>query len=91
MRRRDVVRLLAGAAIARPFAAVAQGAKLPTIGLMGSGTAAEQAEWTAAFVQRLRELGWTEGSNVAIEYRWEKDALIALPRSLPSSSASTSM
>ncbi|HEY3224439.1 MAG TPA: hypothetical protein VGJ76_11800 [Pseudolabrys sp.] len=36
--------------------------------LLGSGTAA--AQWTAAFVQRLREPGWTEGGNVAIEYRW---------------------
>ena len=36
----------------------------------GSGTAAAQSQWTAAFVQRLGELGWTEGRNVAIEYRW---------------------
>ena len=28
--------------------------------------------WTAAFVQRLRELGWTEGRNIAIEYRWSE-------------------
>ena len=32
--------------------------------------AAAQSQWTAAFVQRLRELGWIEGRNVAIEYRW---------------------
>jgi putative ABC transport system substrate-binding protein len=37
---------------------------------MGSGTAAAQSEWTAAFLQRLRELGWSEGRNIAIEYRW---------------------
>jgi putative ABC transport system substrate-binding protein len=37
---------------------------------MGSGTAAAQSEWTAAFVQRLRELGWRDGDNVTIEYRW---------------------
>src|SRR2546427_5388229 len=53
-----------------PLAAEAQPAKLPTIGFMGSGTAAAQSQWTAAFVQRLRELGWSEGRNVAIEYRW---------------------
>ena len=44
--------------------------KLPTIGVLGSGTAAAQAQWTAAFIRRLNELGWTEGRNVAIEYRW---------------------
>jgi putative ABC transport system substrate-binding protein len=44
--------------------------KVVTIRLLGSGTAAAQSQWTAAFVQRLRELGWTEGRNVAIEYRW---------------------
>jgi putative ABC transport system substrate-binding protein len=44
--------------------------KLATIRLLGSGTAAAQSQWTAAFVQRLRELGWTEGRNLVIEYRW---------------------
>jgi len=62
--------LLASAA-AWPLAARAQqGGKLATIGLLGSGTLAAQSQWTAAFVQRLRELGWTDGRNVAIEYRW---------------------
>jgi putative ABC transport system substrate-binding protein len=37
---------------------------------MGSGAAGAQSQWTAAFVQRLSELGWSEGRNVAIEYRW---------------------
>ena len=61
----------AAALLAAPRAAEAQlPGKLPTIGLMGSGTAAAQSQWTAAFVQRLRELGWNEGRNVAIEYRW---------------------
>jgi putative ABC transport system substrate-binding protein len=63
--------LLGGAAAVWPLAARAQQrAKLPTIGFLGSGTAAAQSQWTAAFVQRLRELGWSEGRNVAIEYRW---------------------
>src|SRR6516162_10868668 len=43
---------------------------MPVIGFLGGGTAAAQSQWTSAFVQRLRELGWTEGRNVAIEYRW---------------------
>jgi len=47
-----------------------QPAKLPTIGLLGSSTPSAMSQWVAAFVQRLRELGWIEGRTVAIEYRW---------------------
>jgi putative ABC transport system substrate-binding protein len=68
MRRREFIVLLGGAVAPWPLAA--QPAKLPTIGFMGSGTAPAQSEWTAAFLQRLRELGWSEGRNIAIEYRW---------------------
>jgi putative ABC transport system substrate-binding protein len=70
LRRREFTTLLGGAAIAWPFAVGAQQALLPVIGLLGSDTAAAQRRWTTAFVQRLRELGWTEGRNVIIEYRW---------------------
>jgi putative ABC transport system substrate-binding protein len=71
MIRREFITLLGGAAAAWPLAARAQQAgKLPTIGFLGSATAATQGEWVAAFVQRLRELGWIEGHNLAIEYRW---------------------
>jgi putative ABC transport system substrate-binding protein len=70
LRRREFITLLGGAA-AWPLAARAQQAgKLPTVGFLGGSTAAAQSQWTSAFVQRLRELGWTEGRNVAIEYRW---------------------
>src|SRR5262249_44752103 len=70
MRRREFITLL-GAAAAWPLAARAQQpAKLPTIGYLGSGTRATQGEWAAAFVQRLRELGWIDARTVAIEYRW---------------------
>ena len=44
--------------------------KLPTIGFLGAATASAWGHWVAAFVQRLRELGWIEGRTVAIEYRW---------------------
>jgi putative tryptophan/tyrosine transport system substrate-binding protein len=47
-----------------------QPGRVPTIGLLGSGTAAAQSQWTAAFITRLREVGWTERRNIAIEYRW---------------------
>jgi hypothetical protein len=46
-----------------------QSAKQPTIGYLGSSTALTQSQWTAAFSKRLRELGWIEGRNVAIDYR----------------------
>src|SRR5262249_21232213 len=61
---------LSGAAAAWPLAASAQQAKAATIGLLGTGSAAAQSHWTAAFVQRMRELGWVEARNLAIEYRW---------------------
>jgi putative tryptophan/tyrosine transport system substrate-binding protein len=67
--RREFVTLLGGAA-AWPIAARAQRSKPALMGLLGSGTAAAQSELTAAFVQRLRELGWIEGRNLTIEYRW---------------------
>ena len=70
MRRRDFTRMFAGAA-AWPLAARAQqSAKLPTVGFLGAGTLSAWSLWVAAFVQRLRELGWTEGRTIAIEYRW---------------------
>jgi putative ABC transport system substrate-binding protein len=70
MRRRDFFSLV-GAAATWPLAARAQqSAKLPTIGFLGSTTPARQSQWTAAFVQQLRELGWIEGRTVAIQYRW---------------------
>jgi len=70
MRRREFITLVGGVAASWPLAARAQAAKMPIIGLMGSGTAAAQSQWTSAFLDRLRELGWTEGRNIAIEYRW---------------------
>src|SRR5829696_1679611 len=45
-------------------------AKLPTIGFMGQSTASAEALRATAFVQRLRELGWIEGQNIALEFRW---------------------
>ena len=70
MNRRAFIGLLGGA-VAWPLAARAQQPmKLRTIGFLGATTASAQRKWTDAFVQRLRELDWSEGRNIAIEYRW---------------------
>jgi putative ABC transport system substrate-binding protein len=72
LRRRQFLTLLGGAAAAWPLAARAQQAgKLPTIGFLGADPAAF-SPWTASFVTHLRELGWVENRNVAIEYRWSE-------------------
>jgi putative ABC transport system substrate-binding protein len=70
MRRRAFIAGLGGAA-AWPVVASAQQPKLPTIGFLGADASAF-SPWTAAFVARLRELGWIEGSTIAIEYRWSQ-------------------
>jgi putative ABC transport system substrate-binding protein len=71
LNRREFITLVGGAAAAWPLAARAQQpGKMPTVGFLGTTTAAAWGPWTAAFVQRLRELGWIEGRNLAIEYRW---------------------
>jgi putative ABC transport system substrate-binding protein len=69
MRRRDFITLLGGTVV-WPLAARAQQPAMPVIGFLGANTASLQREWTDAFVQRLRELGWIEGRTVTIEYRW---------------------
>src|SRR5262245_51655233 len=70
LKRREFIILLGGAA-AWPIASRAeQASRLPTIGLLGSSTPSAWAPWTAAFQQRLRELGWIEGRTIGIEYRW---------------------
>jgi putative ABC transport system substrate-binding protein len=70
MWRRDFITLLGGAA-AWPLAARAQqSGKLQTIGFMGPATPLVEGQRLAAFVQRLRELGWMEGRNITMEVRW---------------------
>jgi len=68
--RRRFLATLGGAAVAWPFVAQAQQPAKPTIGFLVAGTPLSHGQWVAAFVQRLRELGWIEGRTIAIEYRW---------------------
>jgi putative tryptophan/tyrosine transport system substrate-binding protein len=69
--RREFITLIGGAAAAWPLAARAQQAgKLPTVGFLGTTSPSIMSQWTAAFVGRLRELGWIEGRTIKIEDRW---------------------
>jgi putative ABC transport system substrate-binding protein len=67
MKRREFIALLGGAVVSS-YPVHAQ--QVRTIGLLGSGSEAAQREWTAAFVQRIAQVGWTEGGNLKIVYRW---------------------
>jgi hypothetical protein len=67
--RRQFISALGGAVVAWPF--TVRGQQLPTVGFMGANASAF-TPWTAAFVERLRELGWIEGRTVHIEYRWSE-------------------
>ena len=71
MRRRDFIVLVGGAASWPAAAGAQQAGRLPTIGFLGSDPVAF-APWIAAFVARLRELGWIDGRTVAIEYQWSE-------------------
>src|SRR6516162_9364466 len=69
VKRREFITLLGGAA-AWPLVARAQQTKLPTIGLFLGANPSIESQRVATFVQRLRELAWIDGRNLAIEYRW---------------------
>jgi putative tryptophan/tyrosine transport system substrate-binding protein len=70
MTRREFITLLGGAAVWPLAARAQQPGKLPTVGVLGATSASAWSRWIAAFVQRLRELGWIEGRNLRVEYRW---------------------
>ena len=86
MRRREFITLLGSAAAAWPLAwplaaRAQQPTKLPTIGFLGTTTLSAMGQWVAAFVERLRELGWIEGRNIAIEYGGQRRAANVTTRS----------
>ena len=78
LRRRAFITLL-GSAAAWPLAARAQQAATPVIGFLGGGTPAGYAPYAAALRQGLKEAGYVEGQNVAIQFRWAEDRADRFP------------
>jgi putative ABC transport system substrate-binding protein len=79
MRRREFLTLLGGAAVAWPLAARAQPGNLPVVGYLNSARELQYRHLTAAFRKGLAEGGFTEGRNVAVEYRWGEGDYTRLP------------
>jgi putative ABC transport system substrate-binding protein len=79
MRRREFIALAGGAAVAWPLAARAQQAAVPVVGLLTSRAPGDTPQLLAAFRQGLKDSGFVEGQNVAIEYRFAGNQNERLP------------
>jgi putative ABC transport system substrate-binding protein len=79
MRRRDLIKGIAGSTVSWPLAAVAQIAKVRRIGLLSPFTPSDTAPWNQALLKGLRDLGWIDGKNIAFEYRYSEGNNDRLP------------
>src|SRR5262249_13506946 len=79
MRRRDFVTLLGSTAVGWPLVARAQQPGLPVVGFLNGGLSQEYARAPAAFRQGLGDIGYVEGHNVLVEYRWAEGRYDRLP------------
>jgi hypothetical protein len=93
MKRRELITLLGGGAVAWPLRVGAQQLAMPVVGFLGSATPQGYARFIASVWQGLNESGFTEGRNLAAEYRWaneQYERLPALAASCPDATRSSS-